>query len=79
MFTIFFSTVIAYTIWYIALEVKTASEISVYLYAIPVLSTIASYILFQDAITIFFVIGGIFVIIGLALVNMKQKSSITKK
>jgi drug/metabolite transporter (DMT)-like permease len=74
-----FSTVIAYAIWYIALEMKTASEISVYLYAIPVLSTIASYILFQDDITIFFVIGGIFVIVGLAFVNMKRKNSITKK
>jgi len=74
-----FSTVIGYGIWYMALEIKTASEISVYLYAIPVLSTIASYILFKDAITIFFILGGIFVIIGIVLVNMKQKNSINKK
>ena len=74
-----FSTVIGYAIWYIALEMKTASEISIYLYAIPVISTIASYILFQDAITIFFVVGGIFVILGLVLVNIKEKNSITKK
>lgn len=74
-----FSTVIGYAIWYIALKIKTASEISVYLYAIPVISTIASYILFQDAITIFFVLGGILVIIGLVLVNLKRKNSINKK
>jgi drug/metabolite transporter (DMT)-like permease len=74
-----FSTVIGYAIWYIALEIKTASEISVYLYAIPVLSTIASYVLLGDAITTFFILGGIFVIIGLVLVNMKQKNSINKK
>ena len=74
-----FSTVIGYGIWYMALEIKTASEISVYLYAIPVLSTIASYLLFKDAITIFFILGGIFVIIGIVFVNMKQKNSINKK
>jgi len=74
-----FSTVIGYGIWYMALEIKTASEISVYLYAIPVLSTIASYLLFKDTITIFFILGGIFVIIGIVLVNMRQKNSINKK
>jgi drug/metabolite transporter (DMT)-like permease len=74
-----FSTVIGYGIWYMALEIKTASEISVYLYAIPILSTIASYLLFKDAITLFFILGGIFVIIGIVLVNMKQKNSINKK
>jgi len=61
------------------LEIKTASEISVYLYVIPVISTIASYFLFKDEITIFFILGGMFVIIGLVFVNMKQKNSINKK
>ncbi len=73
-----FSTVIGYAIWYIALEIKTASEISIYLYVIPVISTIASYFLFKDEITIFFILGGMFVIIGLVFVNMKQKNSINK-
>jgi drug/metabolite transporter (DMT)-like permease len=73
-----FSTVIGYAIWYIALEIKTASEISIYLYVIPVISTIASYFLFKDEITIFFILGGMFVIIGLIFVNMKQKNSINK-
>ena len=67
-----FSTVIGYIIWYIALEIKAASDISVYLYAIPVLSTIISYFLFEDQITYFFIIGGILVILGLALVNKKN-------
>jgi len=38
-----FSTVIGYIIWYVALRIKSASEISIYLYAIPVISTIISY------------------------------------
>ena len=75
-----FSTVVGYTIWYIALEIKTASELSIYLYAIPVISTVISYILWpEDAITLLFLLGGIFVIVGLVLVNLKQKNSINKK
>lgn len=75
-----FSTVIGYGIWYIALEMKSASEISVYLYAIPFISTIAGFILIPDnTITMFFIVGGVFVLTGLLLVNIKQKTSIDKK
>ena len=71
-----FSSVIGYLLWFYALEIKTASEISVYLYAIPVVATIASYFLFADEITLMFVLGGILVIIGLVLVNKKWKQKI---
>jgi drug/metabolite transporter (DMT)-like permease len=62
-------TVVGYVLWYVALEVKTASEISVFLYFIPVLSTIISYFWFNEAITALFVVGGALVIIGLLIVN----------
>ena len=68
-----FPTVVGYVLWYVALEIKSASEISVYLYFVPVLSTIISYILFRDEITWFFVFGGALVILGLHVVN-KQSS-----
>lgn len=71
-----FSTVVGYFLWYYALEIKTASEISVYLYAIPVVATIASYFLFGDEITFMFILGGVFVIIGLVLVNKKWNQKI---
>jgi drug/metabolite transporter (DMT)-like permease len=67
-----FSTIVGYVIWYVALENRTASEISIFLYAIPVFSTIFSYILFRDEITFMFVFGGILVITGLAIVNMRN-------
>jgi drug/metabolite transporter (DMT)-like permease len=62
-------TVVGYVLWYIALEVKTASELSGFLYFIPVLSTVISYVLFHDAITLLFVVGGALVIVGLIIVN----------
>jgi drug/metabolite transporter (DMT)-like permease len=68
-----FSTVIGYVIWYVALERKTAGEISIYLYLIPVLSTIISYFLVNEEITYMFVLGGFLVISGLAIVNIKNK------
>lgn len=69
------STVIGYVLWYVALEIKTASEVSIYLYAIPVLSTIISYLWFGDEITMLFVFGGVLVITGLIIVNMKDRKS----
>jgi drug/metabolite transporter (DMT)-like permease len=68
-----FPTVVGYVLWYVALEIKSASVISVYLYFVPVLSTIISYILFRDEITWLFVFGGALVILGLHVVN-KQSS-----
>jgi drug/metabolite transporter (DMT)-like permease len=70
-----FSTIIGYIVWYIALEKKTASEISIFLYVIPVFSTIFSFFIFKDEITLMFVFGGILVIAGLAIVNMKNNNS----
>lgn len=66
-----FSTVVGYVLWYKALEIRKASEISVYLYAIPVLSTIISYFMFDDRVTYMFIVGGALVILGLFLVNKK--------
>lgn len=70
-----FSTIIGYVIWYVALEKSTASEISFFLYVIPVFSTIFSYILFKEEITLMFVLGGFLVIAGLAIVNMKNNKN----
>jgi drug/metabolite transporter (DMT)-like permease len=68
-----FSTVIGYVIWYVALRLKTASEISIYLYVIPVLSTIFSYFIFKEEITFMFILGGILVITGLVIARNKKK------
>jgi len=73
IFLALFSTVIGYVIWYIALKIKSASEISIYLYAIPVLSTLVSYFWFKIEITLMFVLGGFLVLFGLFIVNMKKK------
>lgn len=70
-----FSTVIGYSLWYIALEKKNAIDLSVYLYAVPVLSTIISFIMFNDQITVLFILGGFLVIFGLAIVNLEKRNN----
>jgi drug/metabolite transporter (DMT)-like permease len=74
-----FSTVIGYVIWYVVLKIKTASETSIYLYLVPILSSIISYFLLKDEITYIFILGGFLVIIGLVIVNMKTKTKVKQK
>jgi len=66
------STFVAYTIWFILLSKTTASSLSVYVYMVPIVSTVASYFLLGHMITIYFLIGGILVIGGLMFVNAKR-------
>lgn len=78
LFLALLPTVVGYVLWYVALEVKTASEISVFLYFIPVLSTIISYVLFNEYISVFFALGGMLVIAGLIVVNWSQSNQQSK-
>ena len=78
-FLALFPTVIGYVLWYVALEQKSASEVSVYLYFIPVLSTIISFFLFQTPITLFFILGGALVILGLVIVNKKNNTVVQEQ
>lgn len=72
LFLAFLPTVVGYVLWYVALEIKTASEICVFLYFIPVLSTLISFFLFNESITLFFFLGGVLVIGGLIIVNTQK-------
>jgi len=71
LFLAIFPTVISYVLWYVALDIKPASELGVYLYLMPILSTFLSFILLNENITILFVFGGFLIIVGLIIVNKK--------
>ncbi len=79
LFLALLPTVVGYVLWYVALEIKTASEISVFLYFVPVLSTIISYFLFNESISILFALGGMLVIAGLVIVNWHQSNQRSKR
>ncbi len=78
IFLAIFPTVISYVLWYVALEIKPASELGIYLYSMPILSTILSFLILNEQITIFFILGGFLIIFGLLIVN-KKPIKISKK
>jgi len=69
-----FSTIVSYVLWYMALQRQSASSLSVYLYVIPVIATALSYVLFEDNITMLYLLGGALVIVGVAIVNRQRAS-----
>jgi drug/metabolite transporter (DMT)-like permease len=71
IFLALFPTVIGYVMWYVALDFKPASELGIYLYLMPMLSTILSFFLLNERITILFIFGGLLIILGLFIVNRK--------
>jgi drug/metabolite transporter (DMT)-like permease len=71
LFLAIFPTVISYVLWYVALDIKPASELGVYLYLMPILSTFLSFLLLNENITILFVFGGFLTIFGLIIINKK--------
>jgi len=73
LFLAIFPTVIGYVLWYVVLEIKAASEISIYLYFVPILSTIIGYFLLYEKITLLFILGGALVLLGLYIVNVYRK------
>lgn len=68
-----FSTIVSYALWYMALQRQSASSLSVYLYVVPVVATALSWMLFDDAITPMYLLGGVLVIGGVAIVNRQRR------
>ncbi len=62
-------TLAGYTIWNQALKRRTASEVTVYIFAVPVVATLASVVLVGERITIWFVLGAALVLGGLAVIH----------
>ncbi len=62
-------TLAGYTIWNQALKRRSASEVTVYIFAVPVVATLASVLLVGERITIWFVLGAALVLGGLATIH----------
>ena len=67
-----FSTVISYMLWYVVLQIKDASEISIYLYFIPVITILIDLLVFREAISYLFLFGAILIILGLRITSVKD-------
>ena len=69
------SVVVAYTVWYRALRNLEPTQIAVYVYLVPFFGVIFAWVLLDEPITRFVVLGGTTILSGVALTNSARRSS----
>lgn len=68
------STALGYAIWNHALRVRSASQVSAFVYFNPVVATIVGYIFLGEKVTGWFLLGGALVMLGVIQVNRVRLS-----
>lgn len=63
------STVAGYTVWNLCLRRRSATEITVWIYLIPVVATLAGWLALGEAVTAWFALGALLVLAGVVQVN----------
>ncbi len=69
------SIVVAYTVWYRALRRLEPTQIAVYVYLVPFFGVIFAWILLDEPVTRFVVLGGTAILSGVALTNSARRTS----
>ncbi len=69
------ATVGGYTVWNQALKRRSASEVTVYIFMVPVVATAASVLLIQETITLWFVVGSALVLGGLFMLHKARTAN----
>ncbi|HVS40065.1 MAG TPA: DMT family transporter [Gemmataceae bacterium] len=70
-----FCTVAAYTLWFHALSTRSASQLSIYSYLVPVFSVAAAAVVLGEPITLPLALGGAVVIAGVYVTNRKPRTA----
>ena len=70
-----FCAVYSYFMWYKGVQTLGAVNTSVFMYINPLFATIAGIVVLGEELTIYNIVGGILVIIGVYIVNCKQAAS----
>ncbi len=68
------SIVVAYTVWYRALRQLDPTQIAVYVYLVPFFGVIFAWILLDEPVTRFVVLGGTAILSGVVLTNSARRS-----
>lgn len=63
------ATVGGYAIWNFALKRRRPSEVTAWIYLIPVVATIASWVFLREPVTLWFVVGSALVLLGVREIN----------
>ena len=67
---------VAYILWYYALKKIEANKVAVFSNLQPILTTLLAIIFFQQTITLYFISGGIFIIIGVILTQKESQQKL---
>lgn len=66
-----FCSVYGYFIWYLGISKIGAVKTAIYSYFNPIMATIAGMLIFNEKLTMYVVIGGLLVILGVYITNQK--------
>lgn len=67
-----FCSVYSYFIWYLGISKIGAVKTATFNYFNPIMATLAGVIVFNDKLTIYTILGGLFVIVGVYITNQKD-------
>lgn len=68
------ATVAGYAVWNWALKQRSAAEVTVFIYFVPVVATLAGWIFVGETVTLWFLGGAAMVLAGVATINRARQS-----
>lgn len=71
-----FALVLAYALWYRGLRVLSPTQIAVYIYLVPVFGTLGAWLLLGEHITIYLLLGGTLILLGVILTNTARRGPV---
>lgn len=72
----FFALVLAYILWYRGLRVLSPTQVAVYTYLVPVFGAFGAWLLLEERITIFLLLGGVTILAGVILTNTARSGTV---
>lgn len=71
--TVVFALVLGYSLWYRGLKVLAPTQLAVYVYLVPVFGTLGAWLLLGERITIFLLLGGLLILLGVIITNTTRR------
>lgn len=76
--TVVFAMVVSYALWYRGLRILAPTQIAVYIYLVPVFGTLVAWALLGERITIYLLLGGLTILLGVIVTNTSRRGPIDR-
>jgi len=74
-----FALVLSFTFWYRGLRYLTPTQISVYIYLVPVFGVLGSWLFLGEPITLYLVVGGLTILAGVVVTNTARSNTVDER